>query len=328
MPSRRSTTPSPRLNQRSGTLYENDAISISVEQEYRGSQGRLLVTVHNEYETPTAVVDLALDLDVGGSELRYHVGPLSAAALPAPGDSAAAQVRLECMQPYDEAPSALLGFAIDGRRYQLKIALPSLFTKFLEPVDLAPQVFVQRWATLGAPGLECMQTFAAQAGPANAAFATPRLETLVNLAFVKGVDDNSRHHPFRRAALRHRHRERRRRKNFRRLPRPPRMNEAYRAYRLTVRTAVPRVSESLAPRPSTRSCSALTFSFFFFFFFFFLVMSTSNHCCLHTVITHSLNHSLTVMIINSYLISLPHGERENQPANNKTAPIETATMRR
>merc|ERR1712097_105772 len=56
-----------------------------------------------------------------------------------------------------------------GVPYEVRLALPCVFTKFLEPVQLSPNVFVQRWATLGAPGLEHMVTFAATAGPATAA---------------------------------------------------------------------------------------------------------------------------------------------------------------
>merc|ERR1712097_34208 len=48
-----------------------------------------------------------------------------------------------------------------GVPYEVRLALPTVFTKFLEPVALSPNVFVQRWATLGAPGLEHMATFAA-----------------------------------------------------------------------------------------------------------------------------------------------------------------------
>lgn len=235
-----------RLNEKSGTLYENDAISIQIEQEYRGSQGRLLLTLKNEYETPTSIDDIAIDLDVGGSGIRYQVGPLSSTSLPSPGDSAWAQIMLECMQPYDEAPSAVLTFAIAGQRYELKVAIPSLFTKFMEAVDLAPQVFVQRWATLGAPGLEKMITFGANAGPANAGFARPQLESLVNIAFASGVDDNNGTILSGAAALRTGTENAGGEKISVGCLIRLEMNEAAKAYRLTVRTAVPRVSESLA----------------------------------------------------------------------------------
>ncbi|KAJ8608082.1 hypothetical protein CTAYLR_009630 [Chrysophaeum taylorii] len=231
-----------RLNQRAGTLYENDAIAVSVEQEYRGSQGRLILTVRNEETTP--LEDLALDLDVGASGLRYHVGDITPSSVPSDA-AASTHVMLECMQPYDEAPVAVLSFLLGNRRYHLRIALPSLFTKFLEAVDLAPQVFVQRWATLGSPGLECMRTFGASAGPATAAFAKPRLETLLNIAFAQGVDDANGTILSGAAALRTGTANAGGDKISVGCLVRLEMNDVAKAYRLTVRTAVPRVSEAL-----------------------------------------------------------------------------------
>ena len=91
------------------------------------------------------------------------------------------------MKPFDAVAALVVSFRSQGVPYEVRLALPCVFTKFLEPVQLSPNVFVQRWATLGAPGLEHMVTFAATAGPATAAFAKPRLNDLVRVAVVDGV---------------------------------------------------------------------------------------------------------------------------------------------
>jgi len=238
-----------RLNESAGVLFENNAVSVSVSQEYRGSQGRVFLTVRNDYpprdQGGLALENAEIDVDLGATGLRHHVSELAPSALE-PGEEATAQLMLECMQPFDEAPAAILKFTIEGQRYELKVALPSLFTKFLEAAELAPQVFVQRWATLGAPGLEQMDTFTAKEGRANAAFAKPRLETLVNLAFAAGVDDNDGTILSGAAALRTGTTNAGGDKISVGCLVRLEMNEHANAYRLTVRTAVPTVSRSLA----------------------------------------------------------------------------------
>ena len=113
-------------------------------------------------------------------------------------------------------------------------------------VQLSPNVFVQRWATLGAPGLEHMATFAASAGPATAAFAKTRLVELVRVAVVDGVDDGGGTIMSGATALRtgtvNAGGEKISVGCLVRLE----MNEAAGAFRLTVRTAVPHVSTALS----------------------------------------------------------------------------------
>ena len=179
---------------------------------------------------------------------------------------------LECMKPFDAVAALVVSFRSQGVPYEVRLALPCVFTKFFEPVQLSPNVFVQRWATLGAPGLEHMVTFAATAGSANAAFAKPRLADLVRVAVVDGggvgvraeikisrrlriiIDVDSlvdfctgrrrrRLDPVGRddASSPNGHGQRRRREDFVGCLIRLEMNEAAGAFRLTVRTAVPRV---------------------------------------------------------------------------------------
>ena len=154
-----------------GVLYENEHVTVAVEHDYRGSEGRVTVRVANK--AGLRLVGLATDLDIGDTGLRFEFGPLSSTTLN-PGEAAAQLLMLECMRPYDVAPALVVRFGLGAVPHELKLALPTVFTKFLEPVALSPNVFVQRWATLGAPGLEHMVTFAACGGAANAAFAKPR----------------------------------------------------------------------------------------------------------------------------------------------------------
>ena len=150
------------------------------------------------------------------------------------------------MKPFDAVAALVVSFRSQGVPYEVRLALPCVFTKFLEPVQLSPNVFVQRWATLGAPGLEHMVTFAATAGPATAAFAKPRLNGLVRVAVVDGVDDGGGSILSGATALRtgtvNAGGEKISVGCLIRLE----MNEAAGAFRLTVRTAVPHVSTALA----------------------------------------------------------------------------------
>ena len=52
--------------------------------------------------------------------------------------------------PFDAVAALVVSFRSQGVPYEVRLALPCVFTKFLEPVQLSPNVFVQRWATLGA----------------------------------------------------------------------------------------------------------------------------------------------------------------------------------
>ena len=53
------------------------------------------------------------------------------------------------MKPFDAVAALVVSFRSQGVPYEVRLALPCVFTKFLEPVQLSPNVFVQRWATLG-----------------------------------------------------------------------------------------------------------------------------------------------------------------------------------
>ena len=167
-----------------GVLYEDPHVAVAIEHDYRGSEGRVTVRVANKCSTP--IDSLRSDLDAGETGLRYEFGAPSSTSLQ-PGEAAAQLLMLECMKPFDAVAALVVSFRSQGVPYEVRLALPCVFTKFLEPVQLSPNVFVQRWATLGAPGLEHMVTFAATAGPANAAFAKPRLADLVRVAVVDGV---------------------------------------------------------------------------------------------------------------------------------------------
>ena len=226
-----------------GLLFENDHVRVAVEQDYRGSEGRVTVRVANK--ASAVLAGLATELDVGATGLRHEFGPLSGTTL-APNEAAAQLLMLECMRPYDAAPTLVVKFGVANVPYELRLALPALFTKFLEAVPLSPNVFVQRWATLGAPGLEHMVTFAARRGAATKDAALPRLRDLAQIAVVEGVDDGGGTILSGATALRtgtlNAGGEKISVGCLVRLE----MNEAAAAFRLTVRTAVPHVSTALS----------------------------------------------------------------------------------
>jgi hypothetical protein len=230
-------------NRMKGVLYEDPHVAVAIEHDYRGSEGRVTVRVANKCSTP--IDSLRSDLDAGETGLRYEFGAPSSTSLQ-PGQAAAQLLMLECMKPFDAVAALVVSFRSQGVPYEVRLALPCVFTKFLEPVQLSPNVFVQRWATLGAPGLEHMVTFAATAGPATAAFAKPRLNDLVRVAVVDGVDDGGGSILSGATALRtgtvNAGGEKISVGCLIRLE----MNEAAGAFRLTVRTAVPHVSTALA----------------------------------------------------------------------------------
>lgn len=230
-------------NRLKGVLYEDPHVAVAIEHDYRGSEGRITVRIANKCSTP--IDSLRSDLDAGETGLRYEFGAPSSTSLQ-PGEAAAQLLMLECMKPFDGIAALVVSFRSQGVPYEVRLALPCVFTKFLEPVQLSPNVFVQRWATLGAPGLEHMVTFAATAGPATAAFAKPRLADLVRVAVVEGVDDNSGTILSGATALRtgtvNAGGEKISVGCLIRLE----MNEGANAFRLTVRTAVPHVSTALS----------------------------------------------------------------------------------
>ncbi|KAJ1455907.1 hypothetical protein M885DRAFT_518780 [Pelagophyceae sp. CCMP2097] len=226
-----------------GVLYESGDVSIAIlEHDYKGSSGRVVIGMRNSSSLP--MTDVVGTFDPGSSGLVFE---LAAAPQQVPaGGTAAQQLTLECMRPYDEAPTYGLSFRIGQQHFALKLALPAVFTKFLEPVPLLANVFVARWATLAAPGLQCLKTFTAARTDASSASATAVLCDIFNIALAQGVDDAGGTILSGATALRtstvNAGGEKISVGCLVRLE----MNAGAKAYRLTVRTAVPHVSTALA----------------------------------------------------------------------------------
>lgn len=165
-----------------GVLHEDAAIQVGVKMEFRGHQGRLAVYLGNK--TVAALTAISTE-----------VSPCSALALDSsavtstvqPGAQTQQLFNVECTAFYGEAPQLSLQFAAAGGSVQhVRLQLPLVPTKFLQPLEATGPEFFRRWKLLD--GKELQQIFKLPATP----LADKKVEEVLcaglHFALLKGVD--------------------------------------------------------------------------------------------------------------------------------------------
>jgi hypothetical protein len=131
-------------------LFDDGAVHVTYQAEFRGSQARLQFVVRNNSDRAvTSLSFLVLDPE---SMLRNQISPFPD-RLDA-GAEVPLQIMVECMRPAAKAPQLQLVYA-QGRGHACHlIQLPLHMCSFNEPISMNPQEFAARWQQLGDPSQE------------------------------------------------------------------------------------------------------------------------------------------------------------------------------
>ena len=149
----------------SGVLFENSLLQVGVKHEYVGAQGRISVFFGNLHSSPLQNFKVKVDqpdhlrMQMQGTQDLLDDGEDdSAGCTVATKTQAKLLILVEVTAPFDDAPSMRITFETEeGERHEYPLRLPLVATCFMEPVNLDPGAFMQRWKSLEGPDRECQE---------------------------------------------------------------------------------------------------------------------------------------------------------------------------
>ena len=149
----------------SGVLFENSLLQVGVKHEYVGAQGRISIFFGNLHSTPLHNFKVKVDqpehlrTQMQGTQDLLDDGESGTAGCTVAVKTQAKLLMLvEVTSPFDDVPSIRITFETEeGERHDYPLRLPIVATCFMEPVNLDPGAFMQRWKSLEGPDRECRQ---------------------------------------------------------------------------------------------------------------------------------------------------------------------------
>jgi AP-2 complex subunit alpha len=149
----------------SGVLFENSLLQVGVKHEYVGAQGRISVFFGNLHSSPLHNFKVKVDQpDHLRTQMQGTQDLLDDGESDTPGCTVATKTQakliilVEVTAPFDDAPSMRITFETEqGERHDYPLRLPLVATCFMEPVNLDPGAFMQRWKSLEGPDRECQE---------------------------------------------------------------------------------------------------------------------------------------------------------------------------
>ena len=149
----------------SGVLFENSLVQVGVKHEYIGAQGRISVFFGNLHSSPLQHFRVEIDQPdhlrmqmQGTQDLLDDGGSDSPGCTVATKTQAKLLILVEVTAPFVDAPSLRVTFRTDeGEQHDYPLRLPLVVTCFMEPVNLDPSAFMQRWKSLEGPDRECQE---------------------------------------------------------------------------------------------------------------------------------------------------------------------------
>jgi len=149
----------------SGVLFENSMLQVGVKHEYVGAQGRISVFFGNLHSSPLQNFKVRVDqpdhlrMQMQGTQDLIDDGEYDAPGCTvATKTQAKLMILLEVTAPFDDAPSMRIMFDTEeGEHHDYPLRLPLVATCFMEPVNLDPGAFMQRWKSLEGQERECQE---------------------------------------------------------------------------------------------------------------------------------------------------------------------------
>jgi AP-2 complex subunit alpha len=149
----------------SGVLFENSMLQVGVKHEYVGAQGRISVFFGNLHSSALQNFKVKLDqpdhlrMQMQGTQGLIDDGEYdSVGCTVATKTQAKLMILLEVIAPFDDAPSMRISFDTEeGEHHEYPLRLPLVATCFMEPVNLDPGAFMQRWKSLEGQERECQE---------------------------------------------------------------------------------------------------------------------------------------------------------------------------
>ena len=163
-----------------GVLLKTQTLQIMINQEYRGSQARVMFAYRNA--GVLEMTDFTASIPAAGDALRTQLSPAPPSI--GPMQQQQQQLMLECMQPFDHQPVLNVTFKVNGQAHHFTVDLPIAITKFLERVPMAPSDFGQRWAALVYEDTQALNLPV----PTTAAALQATLQAKLQLQIIPGAD--------------------------------------------------------------------------------------------------------------------------------------------
>eukprot|EP01097_Dermamoeba_algensis_P003798 TRINITY_DN2586_c0_g1_i1.p1 TRINITY_DN2586_c0_g1~~TRINITY_DN2586_c0_g1_i1.p1 ORF type:complete len:877 (-),score=197.89 TRINITY_DN2586_c0_g1_i1:104-2734(-) len=128
--------------QGSGILYQNEFLQIGVRSTYQQGIGKMMLYFQNVSPSPlqnftsvaTATPALAIQAQTAPNAIE-------------PGQQQTQMLQITCMTEFIEPPKLNFTFSTDasGQSYNLVLSLPVIINKFIEPLNLSSDEFMNSW---------------------------------------------------------------------------------------------------------------------------------------------------------------------------------------
>lgn len=167
----------------SGVLYEDPYIQIGIKAEWRGHHGRLVLFLGNKSTSPIVSVRASI---LPPTHLRVELSLVPETIPP----RAQVQCPLELVNLRASRDVAVLDFVykFGTTPVNVKLRLPAVLNKFLQPISVSAEEFFPQWKSLSAPPLK-LQEVVRGVRP----LSIPEMANLftnIHLAISPGLDTN------------------------------------------------------------------------------------------------------------------------------------------
>ncbi|CAL5424079.1 unnamed protein product [Camellia sinensis] len=135
----------------SGVLYEDPYIQIGIKAEWQAHHGRLVLFLGNKNTAPLVSVQALI---LPPSHLKIELSLVPEVIPP----RAQVQCPLEFINLRPSRDVAVLDFSYKfGTHVNVKLRLPAVFNKFLQPVTVSAEEFFPQWRSLAGPPLKLQE---------------------------------------------------------------------------------------------------------------------------------------------------------------------------
>ncbi|XP_010535653.1 PREDICTED: AP-2 complex subunit alpha-2-like isoform X2 [Tarenaya hassleriana] len=136
----------------SGVMYEDPYIQIGVKAEWQGHHGRLVLFLGNKNTSPLTSVQARILPPV---HLKMELSPVPETIPP----RAQVQCPLEVINIRPSRDVAVLDFSYKFATHMVnvKLRLPAVLNKFLQPIQLTTEEFFPQWRSLSGPPLKLQE---------------------------------------------------------------------------------------------------------------------------------------------------------------------------